>query len=44
MRLIESVAWLCALTLAATALAYEWLGVLVSGASGKAHCSPSPRH
>jgi MFS family permease len=30
MRVIESVSWLCALTLAATALASEWLGFLVS--------------
>ncbi|WP_322614440.1 MFS transporter [Pseudomonas sp. BIC9C] len=30
LRVIEGVAWLCALTLAATALANEWLGFLVS--------------
>lgn len=30
LRVIEGVAWLCALTLAATALASEWLGFLVS--------------
>jgi MFS family permease len=30
LRVIEGVAWLCALTLAATALANEWMGFLVS--------------
>jgi hypothetical protein len=30
LRLIEGVAWLCALTLAVTARAKEWLGFLVS--------------
>lgn len=30
LRVIEGVAWLCALTLAATALANEWLGFLAS--------------